>query len=115
MLKTAQENKNGEGYMGGRLEGRPDLQRRVSSIVSKLQPRVREVESEFSERYGWTRNEELNQGCYGDEAEELGVDLVEGDHPFSTYIAAQLSIHIAEANKKAEAAGLCIKFQPEES
>ena len=39
----------------------------------------------------------------------LGVDLVEGDHPFSTCIGAKLSIHIAEA------AGLCIRFQSEES
>jgi hypothetical protein len=108
MLKTAQENKNGEGYLGGRLEGRPDLQRRVSGLVSKLQPRVREVEAEFSGRYGWKRNEELNQ-VYNTEAEELGVDLVEGDHPFSTCIGAKLSIHIAEA------AGLCIRFQSEES
>ena len=62
------ENKNGEGYLGGRLEGRPDLQRRVSGLVSKLQPRVREVEAEFSGRYGWKRNEELNQ-VYNTEAE----------------------------------------------
>ena len=46
---------------------------------------------------------------YNTEAEELGVDLVEGDHPFSTCIGAKLSIHIAEA------AGLCIRFQSEES
>ena len=62
------ENKNGEGYLQGRLSERPDLQRRVSGLVSKLQSRIREVEAEFSGRYGWKRNEELNQ-VYNTEAE----------------------------------------------
>jgi hypothetical protein len=55
-----QENTNGEGYLENRLSGRPDLQGRVTDIVAQLQPRVREVESEFSERYGWTPNAGLN-------------------------------------------------------
>ena len=55
-----QENTNGEGYLENRLSGRPDLQRRVTDIIAQLQPRVREVESEFSERYGWTPNAALN-------------------------------------------------------
>ena len=45
----------------------------------------------------------------------LGVEIVEGDHPGSPYIAAELSIPIAEANKKADAAGIFIRFHPQEN
>jgi hypothetical protein len=55
------ENTNGEGYLENRLSGRPDLQGRVKDLVTQLQPRVRQVEDEFSERYGWTQNRELNR------------------------------------------------------
>ena len=59
------ENKNGEGYLQGRLRERPDLQRRVSSLITQLQPRIREVEAEFAGTYGWTRNHELNRDFGG--------------------------------------------------
>lgn len=55
------ENTNGEGYLENRLSGRPDLQGRVKDLVTQLQPRVRQVEDEFSERYGWTQNRDLNR------------------------------------------------------
>jgi hypothetical protein len=65
-----QENQNGEGYLNqNRLSGRPDLQRRVTDIISQLQPRVREVESEFSERYGWTPNAALNTAYDGQQSQ----------------------------------------------
>ena len=55
------ENKNGEDYLNNnRLRGRPDLQRRVRDIVAELQPRVRQVEEDFSAKYGWSPNAELN-------------------------------------------------------
>jgi len=54
--------KNGEGYLGTSLKGRSDLQRKVRRIISKIQARIDDVDSDFSERYGWTRNEELNAG-----------------------------------------------------
>jgi len=60
------ENKNGEGYLQGRLRERPDLQRRVSSLITQLQPRIREVEAEFAGTYGWTRNHELNRDFEGE-------------------------------------------------
>ena len=59
------ENKNGEGYLQGRLRERPDLQGRVSSLITQLQPRVREVEAEFAGTYGWTRNNDLNRDFGG--------------------------------------------------
>jgi len=55
-------NKNGEEYTNA-LRGteRPDLQRKVRSILSRLQTRIDEIDTDFSERYGFTRNTELNQ------------------------------------------------------
>lgn len=56
------ENLNGESYLeSGGLAGRPDLQRKIRDIVKRLAPRVSAVEDEFSNRYGWTRNRELNR------------------------------------------------------
>jgi hypothetical protein len=45
---------------------------------------------------------------------ELGVEVVEGDRPGSTYFAAELSIPVEEANTKAEKAGIPIRFVAEE-
>ena len=52
-------NRNGEGYYQGRWSGRPDLQRRVRGVVEEIAPRIDDIEIDFSERYGWTRNEQL--------------------------------------------------------
>jgi hypothetical protein len=55
------ENLNGESYLeAGELAGRPDLQRKIRDIVARLAPRVSAVEDEFSNRYNWTRNRNLN-------------------------------------------------------
>jgi hypothetical protein len=45
-----------------------------------------------------------------DDLETLGVDLVEGEHPGSTYYAAELRGDIDEANRAAEAAGIPARF-----
>ena len=55
-------NKNGEGYFDSRWAGRPDLQERVRNVIAEIGPRIDEVDIDFSERYGWTRNEALNSG-----------------------------------------------------
>ncbi len=55
------ENVNGEGYLdNGRLAGRPDLQQRVRDIVTELAPRIDAVETEFANKYNWTRDSGLN-------------------------------------------------------
>jgi hypothetical protein len=46
----------------------------------------------------------------GDELETLGVDVVEGAFPGSTYYAAELLGDIEEANRAAEAAGIPVRF-----
>ena len=53
------EFKNGEEYIQNTFRGRSDLQQRVRDIVTKLNPRVEAVEEDFSNKYGWTR-EDLN-------------------------------------------------------
>jgi len=52
--------KHGEGYLESSLKGRSDIQRKVRSIVSEIQERIDDIDIDFSERYGWTRNDELN-------------------------------------------------------
>ena len=42
--------------------------------------------------------------------EKLGIVIVEGDRPGSTYFAAELRIPIEEANERAEAAGVPVRF-----
>lgn len=51
------KNKNGELYLGGRFEGRPDIQQRIRAIVKKYNARVEAVEDDFSDKYGWTKGE----------------------------------------------------------
>jgi hypothetical protein len=40
----------------------------------------------------------------------LGVEIVEGDHPGSTYIAAELHSTVDEGNEAAQGLGLPIRF-----
>ena len=42
--------------------------------------------------------------------EQIGVVIVEGDRPGSTYYAAELRGDIREANKAAKRAGLNVRF-----
>ena len=44
--------------------------------------------------------------------ELLGIEIVEGEHPGSSYYAAELSISIDEANKIAEQKKVAIRFVP---
>ena len=63
-------NKNGEGYMDGRWAGRPDLQRKVRGVIEKVAARIDDIDGDFSERYGWTVNQDLNadyRAARGDE------------------------------------------------
>ncbi len=54
-------NKNGESYIENLREVSPDLQRRVEDIIRRLQPRIDAIDKDFSERYGWTENQEINK------------------------------------------------------
>lgn len=62
-------------------------------------------------RYGRSAYRFFSSMDYAD-LKTLGVKLIEGEHPGSTYFAAELGIPIEEANARAEAAGIDIRFKP---
>ena len=49
------EAPNGEIYLDSSFPGRPDLQTRVQSVVSKYADRVQAVDDEFTGKYGWSQ------------------------------------------------------------
>ena len=53
----------------------------------------------------------FSDGCYSGESEILGIEIVEGDHPGSSYIAAELLTPVDLANKKAEELDLDFRFR----
>ena len=55
-------DKNGEAYINGISgEGSSDLSGRVRSIIQEIQPRIDDIDKDYSEKYGFTRNTELNE------------------------------------------------------
>lgn len=46
-----------------------------------------------------------------DDVEKLGIEIVEGENPGSTYYAAELRGDIEDANRSAEAAGIAVHFK----
>ena len=54
-------NPNGEDYYAAISgQGRSDLQGRIRDLINELQPRIDEIDRDFSERYGWTINDAIN-------------------------------------------------------
>ena len=53
---------------------------------------------------------DLFRSMDADDVDLLGIDLVEGEHPGSSYYAAELRGDIDVANRAAEAAGLRLRF-----
>ena len=53
----------------------------------------------------------FSDGCYSGESEILGIEIVEGDHPGSSYIAAELLTPDDLANKKSEELDLDFRFR----
>ena len=64
------EAPNGEIYINDSFPGRADLQARVRAVIEKYADRIRAVEDEFSDKYGWTR------GAYNEIYEGRGADKV---------------------------------------
>ena len=59
-------NKNGEDYLRNTsFAGSPDIQRKVRDLITKFSARLDEVDIDFSERYNFTRNEDLNREFRG--------------------------------------------------
>jgi hypothetical protein len=54
-------NKNGEEYTNAISgEGQSNLLRKVRDIIREIQPRIDDIDKDYSEKYGFTRNTELN-------------------------------------------------------
>lgn len=53
---------------------------------------------------------EFFQAMDDDQLETLGVRVVEGEHPGSTYYAAELEVSIPKANRAARTAGIPVRF-----
>jgi len=85
---------------------------------------VTEIEKWFGEPPDWSFEDdylpesgtaqgaalELFRDMESDELAALGVEVIEGEHPGSTYYAAQLIGGIDEANRAAEAGGIPVRF-----
>ena len=79
------EFKNGEGYLQGiSKEGQSDLYRKVRSIIDEIQPRIDDVDRDFSERYGFNFNSEINSAYRGEGQLDEGVRVTVDDTPTAT-------------------------------
>lgn len=71
------EAPNGEIYLDSSFPGRPDLQNRVQSVVSKYADNVQAVDDEFTAKYGWSQgdyNTKYRGQQPGSESKTGGVD-----------------------------------------
>ena len=88
-----------------------------SNIVGKIQPWFSEPpnwvwEDDYLPEHATSQGAALeyfrSMDC--ESREPLGVEVIEGEHPGSTYYAAELRTGIEEANAVAEAAGMLVRF-----
>ncbi len=87
---------------------------------------VPEIEKWFGEPPNWSFEDDfLPERCTAqgaaleffrelsaEEIETLGIDIVEGEYPGSTYYAAELRGNVDEANSAAELSGIPVRFVP---
>ena len=68
-------SKNGEDYIRGMAStGRPNIHGKVLNIVKKLQARIDDVDAEYSEKYGFTRNQEINSQFRSEDTSGVNTD-----------------------------------------
>ena len=68
------EAPNGEIYIKDSFPGRPDIQARVQSIVSKYAERIKAVDDEFTAKYGWSQGNYNTKYTGNTGTKEGGVD-----------------------------------------
>jgi hypothetical protein len=68
------EAPNGEIYIKDSFPGRPDIQARVQSIVSKYAERIKAVDDEFTAKYGWSQGNYNTKYTGTTGTKEGGVD-----------------------------------------
>ena len=54
--------------------GRPNIHGKVLNIVKKLQARIDDVDAEYSEKYGFTRNQEINSQFRSEDTSGVNTD-----------------------------------------
>lgn len=73
-----------------------------------------EFDIEAAERHGRTPQGAALQFWSGEDMEDLenlGIEIVEGDHPGSTYFAAELRMPVEDANHSASQEGIPVRFR----
>jgi len=94
-------NKNGEDYIKGTsFEGSPDLQRKVRDLISLFSERVDEIDIDFAERYGFTRNTELNASYRQDT--QANIDTGEPPDVKESDLAKEIAEKFARLRKPLE-------------
>jgi len=114
-LKAALQDEDDGWRAWVKLEGQPGLARFQDEIGYWLDAPVNWFNTEFWPR-GWSGQgkalaffEQVGRGIRDD----LGVVIIEGEHPGSTYYAAELRATIEEGNEAAQRLGLPFRFRGE--
>ena len=96
-------------------EGEPGLAGFKEIIQDWLDDDVERDEAEWFDS-GWS-GQDAARGFFSDldakVLDAIGVVIIEGEHPGSSYYAAELRNEIASANQAAQALGLAFRFQAE--
>ena len=97
-------------------EGDPGLASFRQHIQDWLDEDVDLYESEYFDNLwnGQSVSLEFFSSLESSICEALGVELVYGEHPGSSYYAAELKVDIEQANAAAESLGLDFRFQAED-
>ena len=114
-LQAAFEDEDNGWQDWVRLGGLQALPRHKDALDQWLAARVNWGQSDFWPR-GWnSQGEALSffQQLDGDIVDALGVVIIEGEHPGSSYYAAELRMPIAETNEASELLGLPFRFREE--
>lgn len=97
------------------LEGKKGVAKFKEMVDDWLQEPVDWMQSDWFPEYSGSQGAAM--GFFQDQPTELlkalGVVVIEGEHPGSTYYAAELRGSIEEANTTAERLGLPFRFKPE--
>jgi hypothetical protein len=98
-----------------RLEGSDGLPKFKAAAHDWLHSPIEWSDYEWFPKYATSQGSAMQffESMPIDELDLLGVVIIEGDHPGSTYYAAELRQPIEDANAAAEAAGMPFRFRKE--
>ncbi len=98
-----------------KLAGNPGVERFKEEIAAWLEEPVDDTQSDwFPIHYGAQgKAKAFFEQLDGDTLDALGVVIVEGEHPGSTYYAAELRASVEDGNAAAQELGLPFRFKAE--